>query len=237
MKENILRPGAARGMVNWYRAIARYPGAPARGKIAAPTLLIWGEKDRALGKELTYDMDRLFTGPFRVHYVPDCSHWVNEEQPELVNRLLLEHLRVVGDVVVFGAAGVFGRHLARALDGVPLRLTARDPARLPGATRADVGDAASRRAALEGASIAVNCAGPFGALPLTLPEACADAGVHYVDIADDRGPGAGGCVRSASGSRRRGSSPRTAARASRRSPARSRGGWSARSAIIRSGCG
>ena len=37
-------------------------------------------------------MEPLFGGPFRIHYVPDCSHWVNEEQPELVNRLLLEFL-------------------------------------------------------------------------------------------------------------------------------------------------
>ena len=92
LKANILRPGAARAMINWYRAALRYPRAGARAKIAAPTLLIWAEKDRALGKELTYGMERFFTGPFRIHYVPDCSHWVNEEQPELVNRLLLEHL-------------------------------------------------------------------------------------------------------------------------------------------------
>ncbi|MGH7856894.1 MAG: alpha/beta fold hydrolase, partial [Candidatus Binatia bacterium] len=52
----------------------------------------WAEDDVALGKELTVGMEPLFSGPFRIHYVPDCSHWVNEEQPELVNRLLLEHL-------------------------------------------------------------------------------------------------------------------------------------------------
>src|SRR6266446_3886037 len=37
-------------------------------KISAPTLLIWGEQDFALGKELTYDMDKLFTGPFDIKY-------------------------------------------------------------------------------------------------------------------------------------------------------------------------
>lgn len=94
-RQNILKPGAATAMLNYYRAAFRNRSAmeSERGKkIAAPTLLIWAEDDIALGKELTYGMEPLFSGPFRIHYVPDCSHWVNEEQPELVNRLLLEFL-------------------------------------------------------------------------------------------------------------------------------------------------
>jgi pimeloyl-ACP methyl ester carboxylesterase len=66
--------------------------ACATGHRRPPTLLIWAENDAALGKELTYGMEPLFGGPFRIHYVPECSHCVNEEQPELVNRLLLEFL-------------------------------------------------------------------------------------------------------------------------------------------------
>ena len=52
----------------------------------------WAENDVALGKELTYGIEPLFRGPFRAHYVLDGSHWANEEQSELVNRLLLEFL-------------------------------------------------------------------------------------------------------------------------------------------------
>jgi hypothetical protein len=37
-------------------------------------------------------MEPLFAGPFRIEYIPRCSHWVNEEQPERVNRLLLDFL-------------------------------------------------------------------------------------------------------------------------------------------------
>ena len=29
-------------------------------------------------------------GPYRIEYIPECSHWVNEEQPEAVSSLLLE---------------------------------------------------------------------------------------------------------------------------------------------------
>ena len=96
-REAILIPGAASGMINYYRAIFRSFGEMQRiereaKKISSPTLLIWAEDDVALGKELTHGMEPLFTSSFRIHYVPKCSHWVNEEQPELINRLLLEHL-------------------------------------------------------------------------------------------------------------------------------------------------
>jgi pimeloyl-ACP methyl ester carboxylesterase len=64
----------------------------ARGKIKAPTLVIWAEDDFALGMELTRGMDGLFEAPPRIEYVPDTSHWVMEERPEVVNRLLLEFL-------------------------------------------------------------------------------------------------------------------------------------------------
>ena len=64
----------------------------ARGKIKAPTLLIWAEDDFALGIELTRGMGGLFETPPRIEYVPDTSHWVMEERPEIVNRLLLEFL-------------------------------------------------------------------------------------------------------------------------------------------------
>jgi pimeloyl-ACP methyl ester carboxylesterase len=89
-------PGALRAAVNYYRAafrhrkaVARYASAP---PIACPTLLIWGENDVALGKELTLDMEPLFRGAFSVKYIPDCSHWVQQEAPALVNQYLREFL-------------------------------------------------------------------------------------------------------------------------------------------------
>jgi pimeloyl-ACP methyl ester carboxylesterase len=38
-------------------------------------------------------MEPLFRGSFEVRYIPNCSHWVQQEQPERVNELLLEFLR------------------------------------------------------------------------------------------------------------------------------------------------
>lgn len=101
-------------------------------------------------------------------------------------------------VTVFGGYGVFGAHVARALAGagLPVRIAGRDAALAQQAAAAlgqghegiaaDVRDLTSCARALAGARVAVCCAGPFSSLPLVLPEACLQAGIHFVDIADDR---------------------------------------------------
>jgi len=37
-------------------------------------------------------MEEYFTDRFEVKYIPRCSHWVQQEQPELVNQYMLEFL-------------------------------------------------------------------------------------------------------------------------------------------------
>ena len=87
-----LEPGAATAAVNWYRAL-RYMPADWNALIQnppvieTPTLMIWGEEDAALGKELTYGTDELVRD-FTIHYVPNVSHWVQQEAPESVNAML-----------------------------------------------------------------------------------------------------------------------------------------------------
>jgi len=84
--------GAATAAVNYYRAAFRDGLRPRAPRITAPTLLIWGEDDLALGKELTYGMESLFVGELRIEYLANTSHWVMEERPAEVNRLLLDFL-------------------------------------------------------------------------------------------------------------------------------------------------
>lgn len=93
--EALRTPGSARAAINYYRAAFRHrlrSGLLHLPQISSPTLLIWGEEDIALGKELTYDMDEYFSDRFEIKYIPKCSHWVQQEQPELVNQYLLEFL-------------------------------------------------------------------------------------------------------------------------------------------------
>src|SRR5277367_656031 len=84
------QPGALTAMLNYYRALirglrhARRRGTP---RIAAPTLMIWGEVDSALGKELSYGTDE-YVADLTLRYLPNVSHWVQQEAPEKVNALI-----------------------------------------------------------------------------------------------------------------------------------------------------
>jgi epoxide hydrolase 4 len=95
--KELQKPGALTAALNYYRATFRQllqgkKTQEKKKKIDLPTLVIWGENDTALGKELTEGMQNYFNNTFDIKYVPNCSHWVNEEQPELVNQWLIEHL-------------------------------------------------------------------------------------------------------------------------------------------------
>lgn len=90
-----MQPGALTAAINYYRAALR--GNPLALKrqvqpVSCPTLLIWGEKDVALGKELTYGLSPLVPR-LRVQYIEDAGHWVQQEKPEDVNRHLLQFLQ------------------------------------------------------------------------------------------------------------------------------------------------
>ena len=98
------QPGALTGGLNYYRASRVGPpapdGTPASGNFGAdpaaltvrvPTLVIWGEKDTAL---LTGNLEGLeeYVPDLTVRRIPDGSHWVVHEAPELVNGYIREFL-------------------------------------------------------------------------------------------------------------------------------------------------
>jgi pimeloyl-ACP methyl ester carboxylesterase len=80
-------PGAARGMLGYYRAAGRARGSRAERKelpvIEAPTLVLWGLEDKALGPELTEGLERRVKN-LTIERVPDTSHWIADERRELV---------------------------------------------------------------------------------------------------------------------------------------------------------
>jgi epoxide hydrolase 4 len=91
-KEAAAKPGALTAMLNYYRNILQsaltqrsFP------TLDIPTLMIWGEEDTALGKELTYGTEH-FVKDFQIRYIPHCSHWVQQEKPQLVNQYMREFL-------------------------------------------------------------------------------------------------------------------------------------------------
>jgi pimeloyl-ACP methyl ester carboxylesterase len=89
------RPGALTAMLNYYRALVRGLRTNRRRgsvQIKVPTLMIWGEVDAALGKELTYGTDQ-YVSNLTLRYLPKVSHWVQQEAPEIVNAMLAAWLR------------------------------------------------------------------------------------------------------------------------------------------------
>lgn len=87
------QPGALTAMLNYYRAL-RDPGAQAIGRAAiveCETLVIWGDRDRALSVRLLDDVEEV-APRVRIRRLPTAGHWVQNEAPEIVNRMLLDFL-------------------------------------------------------------------------------------------------------------------------------------------------
>lgn len=89
--EAMRMPGSAKAMLNWYRANMQQRGRPRTQIINAPTLLIWGEKDPALGIHLTDELQPWFRD-IRIEKIPAAGHWVQHEAAQEVNRLMLGFL-------------------------------------------------------------------------------------------------------------------------------------------------
>ena len=88
------QPGALTATINYYRAAVQRNPLNTREqlrRIDAPVLVIWGEQDRYLGRDLA-DPPREWVPNARVARLPDASHFVQNDRPDRVNALLLDFL-------------------------------------------------------------------------------------------------------------------------------------------------
>jgi pimeloyl-ACP methyl ester carboxylesterase len=86
------QPGAASGMINYYRSSVRTPAkksAAAIHPVKAPTLVIWGQRDAYLGEELAEPEHDDVPNLVGVERVPGASHWVHHDEADRVNQLLI----------------------------------------------------------------------------------------------------------------------------------------------------
>jgi pimeloyl-ACP methyl ester carboxylesterase len=91
-KDAAAKRGAIAAMLNYYRnSLSQFLPNKKWGILDVPTLMIWGENDTALGKELTYDTTA-YVRNLKIRYIPHCGHWVQQEQPEKVNQYIKEFL-------------------------------------------------------------------------------------------------------------------------------------------------
>jgi pimeloyl-ACP methyl ester carboxylesterase len=87
------QPGAATGMINYYRSSVRQNQKKAEAAlrpVKAPTLVIWGERDGYLGPDLAEPDRDDVPSLDRVERLPDASHWVHHDEAERVTQLLID---------------------------------------------------------------------------------------------------------------------------------------------------
>ncbi len=82
-------PGALTAALNWYRAM-KYSGTV--DPVEVPTLYAWSTEDVAVGSTAALACEQYVSGPYRFEMIEDVSHWMSDEAPEVVNKLVLEHL-------------------------------------------------------------------------------------------------------------------------------------------------
>jgi epoxide hydrolase 4 len=91
-RDNAVVPGAITAMLNYYRANLDVVAMAEGHGVEVPTLLIWGERDHALGTELvggTAD----YVPDLTIRRLPEVSHWVPEEAPAELDAALAAWLR------------------------------------------------------------------------------------------------------------------------------------------------
>jgi len=97
-RQMLLQPGQLTACFNYYRAnltpqkmlTAERRQLP---NIQSPTLLIYGSDDLALSSRTWKKSAKYCSGPFQLVELPGIGHWAAEEDPEEVNRLVLEHFK------------------------------------------------------------------------------------------------------------------------------------------------
>ncbi len=90
--EALAARGSLTAALNYYRAnfltLGQSAASPA---VAAPTLVIWGERDTFLGPELLDGLEE-YVPRLEIQRLKDAGHWVQNEKPPEVNQALVRFL-------------------------------------------------------------------------------------------------------------------------------------------------
>ncbi|MBV8032103.1 MAG: alpha/beta hydrolase [Betaproteobacteria bacterium] len=93
---DLSRPGALAAALNWYRANSgperSFGALPALPKVKAPTLGVWSGWDAYLTEAQMVGSAAFVEGPWRYERFEGASHWLQLDQPDKLNRLLIDFL-------------------------------------------------------------------------------------------------------------------------------------------------
>ncbi len=84
------QPGAMTAMLNWYRAMFRYGAKPPKlTRISTPTLILWGAKDKFIGREGA-SLSLAMCDQGELALFEHNTHWLPHEEPAEVSRRIVE---------------------------------------------------------------------------------------------------------------------------------------------------
>ncbi|HIB14956.1 MAG TPA: alpha/beta hydrolase [Candidatus Marinimicrobia bacterium] len=82
--------GALKASLNWYRANMKNDDKSI-GDIAAPTLIIYGLKDMAIGEKSVDESEKYLKGDYKIEKL-ETGHWLIQESFEAVSKSIINHL-------------------------------------------------------------------------------------------------------------------------------------------------
>jgi pimeloyl-ACP methyl ester carboxylesterase len=89
---SLARPGRLTAGLNYYRAnlsaAHHWTAMRTEATVAAPTTLLWGDADPALGRTQAQETARYVTGDFHLEVLEGAGHWLQFERPDEVARSL-----------------------------------------------------------------------------------------------------------------------------------------------------
>lgn len=97
----MLRGGAVRGALGWYRGIpfaGRSQADPSgadrsgRSQIVTPTLYIYSTDDVALGRKAADLTENYVSGPYRYEVLDGVNHWIPDVAVDAIAPMILKHL-------------------------------------------------------------------------------------------------------------------------------------------------
>jgi pimeloyl-ACP methyl ester carboxylesterase len=95
--EFMRRPGVLTAALNWYRAMEPAAAGVARvPPVVVPTLYVWSTGDVAFGRAAAERTAEYVAGRYAFEVLEGVSHWIPEEAPGELARLVLAHLAPAG---------------------------------------------------------------------------------------------------------------------------------------------
>ena len=88
-------PGAARAAINWYRGLPL--SKPSNAKTTVPALYVYATKDMFLGRKAADLTGRYVDAPYQYEVLEGATHWLPEQNADVVAELVLAHARKHAD--------------------------------------------------------------------------------------------------------------------------------------------